>query len=92
MVHDVDDRVAALVAGLRHDGLPVADVVDLLGAARGEDIDPASVGDVIAGLVRTVSSSRPERAGGSLMNFSDRPGICAGQSLADQESEQPFRN
>ena len=50
--HDVDDRVAALVAGLRHDGLPVADVVDLLGAARGEEIDPASVGAVIAGLVR----------------------------------------
>jgi methylase of polypeptide subunit release factors len=50
--HDVDDRVAALVAGLRHDGLPVADVVELLGAARGEEIDPASVGDVIAGLVR----------------------------------------
>lgn len=50
--HDVDDRVAALVAGLRHDGLPVADVVDLLGAARGEEIDPASVADVIAGLVR----------------------------------------
>lgn len=50
--HDVDDRVAALVAGLRHDGLPVADVVDLLGAARGEEIDPASVGEVIAGLVR----------------------------------------
>lgn len=50
--HDVDDRVAALVAGLRHDGLPVADVVDLLGAARGEEINPASVGEVIAGLVR----------------------------------------
>ncbi|MGZ8179842.1 DUF7782 domain-containing protein [Williamsia sp. SKLECPSW1] len=50
--HDVDDRVAALVAGLRRDGLPVADVVDLLGAARGEEIDPASVADVVAGLVR----------------------------------------
>ncbi|MEH3156317.1 MAG: methyltransferase [Gordonia paraffinivorans] len=50
--HDVDDRVAALVAGLRHDGLPVADVVDLLAAARGEEIDPASVADVIAGLLR----------------------------------------
>lgn len=50
--HDVDDRVAALVAGLRHDGLPVGDVIDLLGAARGEEIDPASVVEVVAGLVR----------------------------------------
>ncbi|WP_343996274.1 DUF7059 domain-containing protein [Williamsia deligens] len=50
--HDVDDRVVSLVAGLRHDGLAVADVVDILGAAHGEEIDTGAVTAVIADLVR----------------------------------------
>lgn len=52
--HEVDDLAAALLGGLRPDGLPVADLVDLLAAVHGEDGAPLAEAAVslVHGLVR----------------------------------------
>lgn len=44
--HDVDDAVAAIVAGLNPDGLPLRDIVSLWAAAKG--LDDASEEELIA--------------------------------------------
>lgn len=52
--HEVDDLAAALLGGMRADGLPLGDLVSLLAAAHGEDEDDLltrSVG-LVHGLVR----------------------------------------
>jgi methylase of polypeptide subunit release factors len=52
-VHEVDDSAAALVAGLRHEGLPAADVAELLAVATGvEGFDDRALDELLAGLVR----------------------------------------
>ncbi|MBT0567928.1 methyltransferase [Williamsia sp. CHRR-6] len=50
--HEVDGWGRALVAGLRRDGLPLADVVALLSAATGVDLDDDAVLALVSGLVR----------------------------------------
>lgn len=48
--HDVDAAIAAIVAGLRPDGLSLAEVVELFAAARGlegEDLIPGAVAAVV---------------------------------------------
>lgn len=52
--HDVDELGAALLAGLRPDGLPVGELVELLAAAHDEDAEELSVHAVtmMQGLVR----------------------------------------
>lgn len=52
--HEVDDLAAALLGGLRADGLPLEDLVCLLAAAHGEDEDELSAHAValFQGLVR----------------------------------------
>lgn len=64
--HEIDADGAAVLAGLRADGLPLADVVELLAAARGvdsEELMPGAVALVSAlvvhGLVRPAGSPRP---------------------------------
>lgn len=59
--HEIDELGAALLAGLRPDGLPVGELVELLAAAHGEDADelaahavPMMQGLVRHGLVRPV--------------------------------------
>ncbi|MBY6366343.1 DUF7782 domain-containing protein [Rhodococcoides corynebacterioides] len=61
--HEIDEDGATLLAGLRADGLPLGDVVELLAAARGVDADelmPGAVslvsGLVVHGLVRPAGS------------------------------------
>ncbi len=52
--HEVDDLAAALLGGLRPDGLPVGELVDLLAVLQGED--PVSLSEsavsLVHGLVR----------------------------------------
>lgn len=52
--HEVDDLAAALLAGMRADGLPLGDLVTLLAAAHGEDEDVLSAQAVtlVQALVR----------------------------------------
>src|SRR5699024_8758659 len=52
--HEVDELVAALMAGMRADGLPLTDLVGLLAAAHDEDEDTLDEHAVtlVQGLVR----------------------------------------
>ncbi|MEE2032401.1 DUF7782 domain-containing protein [Rhodococcus chondri] len=52
--HEVDDLAAALLAGMREDGLPLSDLVSLLAAAHDEDEDVLETHAVslVQGLVR----------------------------------------
>ncbi|WP_241384365.1 DUF7782 domain-containing protein [Rhodococcus sp. CH91] len=52
--HEVDDLAAALLGGMRADGLPLGDLVALLAAAHGEDEDEltAQAVGLVHGLVR----------------------------------------
>ena len=52
--HEVDDLAAALLGGMRADGLPLGDLVSLLAAAHGEDEDDllAQAVGLVHGLVR----------------------------------------
>jgi len=52
-VHEIDESAAALLAGLRHEGLPAADVAELLAVATGVDgFDDQALDELLTGLVR----------------------------------------
>ncbi|MGW0042702.1 DUF7782 domain-containing protein [Rhodococcus sp. NPDC003348] len=52
--HEVDELAAALLGGMRPDGLALGELVELLAAAHGEDADPlaGSAAALVHGLVR----------------------------------------
>src|SRR5690606_23415243 len=87
--HEVDEAAVSLLAGMRPDGLPLYDLVELLAVARGADeVSPEFAADalsVVGGLVRhglirpvpsrTAASGRASRRPPTAVRAAD-PGRC----------------